>query len=126
MAFSVQLPAMSVLKKFTAILKILCNAHLSPFDLLLHILDPSNSECEFYRACFYKDDEKFRKLVDHITGHHLGQEKFKQLPHVFDAVCPSVSTEMDLLTNMEGTPRSIKELTPDILHNWSLNKCIRV
>ena len=41
-------------------------------------------------------------------------------------VCSVVSREMDQLAKMEGGPKSIKELMPDFLWNWSLAKAIAI
>lgn len=119
------LPPMSPEQKLDTILNILCEAWKSLIDLLLYVLDPSHLDHEFYHCRLYEDGDKLSRMLDFIVAHPSGHETFARLPHALDTVCRKVSQEMDMLTKIDsGGPKSIKELTPDYLWNWSLRTAI--
>ena len=100
------LPPMSPKQKFDTILGILHEARKSLIDLLLHVLDPSHLDHEFYRHRLYEDGDKLSRMLDFIVAHPSGRETFARLPHALDMVCRKVSQEMDMLTKIDsGAPR---------------------
>lgn len=106
-------------KHFRNVLDILRDARLSPFDLVLHLLDKSKDEYAQFRSYLYDDDStKLFKILDLITEHTVGRSKFQEWLRrsaAFEVVTEIIHDEMervrkaDLLTGVADiTPTYIQ------------------
>ncbi|KAJ7667335.1 hypothetical protein B0H17DRAFT_1142824 [Mycena rosella] len=123
-----RIPAGSKTSKIDAVLQLLRDARLSPFDIIMHILDPSSgSKYRDYRSALYKDDVyRIQALLDTLLLDERSARIFTEWvkPHAVDVVCDSMAEEMTVLTRALGTAPSVKALTPAYLRGWSLEKCV--
>jgi len=64
---------------FEDMLAILHKGRLSPFDLMLHLLDDANLKYWAYHNELYKDEnKKLGEILKHIFSNMLGKEKLKE------------------------------------------------
>ena len=73
---------------------------LSPFDLILEILDDDKPEYSFHRTEFYKEgNEKLAKILDAILSSGPGKIKlgtWMQRPATFDTFRDVITQEMNV------------------------------
>ncbi|KAJ7740399.1 hypothetical protein B0H16DRAFT_1324510 [Mycena metata] len=123
-----RIPAGSKTSKIDTVLQLLRDARLSPFDIIMHILDPSSgSKYRDYRFALYKDNGyRIQALLDALLLDEHNERIFTEWvkPRAVDVVCNSMAEEMTALTRALGTAPSVKALTPAYLRGWSLEKCV--
>jgi hypothetical protein len=67
---------MSRAERFAKAIDILKGRRLSPFDLILEILDDNNSDYIEYQIELYKDkSSKLQRVLDSILASHSGKQK---------------------------------------------------
>lgn len=76
-------------QKMRMILDIICDARISPVDVLKATLDPKNTGFSHYQAMFYKKGGKMASLLDRLAVHPHEQERIEEwlTPHAVDIVC---------------------------------------
>jgi hypothetical protein len=75
-------------QRFEDVLDILREGRLSPFDLMVELLDESNLKYWAYRNELYKEEnKKLREILDLIFSNAPGKEKLNEwmLPHALEA-----------------------------------------
>ena len=71
---------------------------MSPIDILIDVLDPSDEKHQYYRQALYRDDaSKLHILLDHIIANPNGKQKMDDwmAPHAIDYTCDIVDAEME-------------------------------
>ena len=72
---------------------------LSPFDLVLEILDEDKPQYSYHRAEFYKEgNQKLEKILNVITASAVGKRKLQswmRQPPGIALFCDVISEEMD-------------------------------
>ena len=115
---------MSLLECILDALAILRGRRLSPFDLILKILDDDNPQYSYHRMEFYKDsNQKLSKILDVILTNDAGKRKLQswiQQPAVIDLVCNAVSGEMKHVQKADLLP-GIAAITPNLIKTWTIS-----
>lgn len=69
---------MSLLERIQDVLALLRHHHLSPFDLVLELLDNNKPQYSSYRTEFYKEgNEKLSRFLDAIISIDSGKRKLR-------------------------------------------------
>lgn len=105
------------------VLQTLRDNWLSPFDLILDILNDSNPNYSQYRNELYKkENKKLGQIFDHICANAAGQVKFNELilPRAVELVCTTISDEMEIVKDMERLP-GLSEITPEFIVGWNVS-----
>ena len=113
----------SRVQRFEDVLAILREGRLSPFDLILHLLDDANLKYWAYRNELYKEEnKKLGEVLELIFSNMLGKEKLKEwiLPHALEIVCDKVTDEMDLVQEEERLP-GLNAITPEFIKTWRVS-----
>lgn len=108
------------------VLQTFSDAARSPLDLILDLLDPTQSEYENYRSRWFSPTcNKLSLLLDRIFSHPKGNGLILQWmrPHVLDSVCSLVSSEMDLVVNKLYLP-SVEHISSEFINDWTLETVI--
>ena len=103
-------------------LNILKGGRLSPFDLILEILDNHNADYAGYRIELYKDkNSKLPRILDSILATEAGKQKLWSWmqPHALEMVCEAIDEEMDAVT-MGDLLSSLAAITPDFIKSWTV------
>lgn len=122
-------PRLSTNGRISEALKTLRDGRISPFDMFLKLLDPSEEEFSGYRNSFYtvpkgSEISKLDKLLDQILADPHGRTRILQWmePHAISFVLDKVSAEMDdIKVSFRGTMDAI---TPDFLAAWDVNSMV--
>jgi hypothetical protein len=81
------------------VLAILRQHHLSPFDLVLEILDENKPQYTYYRKEFYKEgNEKLSRFLDAIISIEPGKRKLQtwmRQSAAVDIFCDIITEEID-------------------------------
>ena len=120
---SSQSSRMSLSERVQDTLAILRGRRLSPFDLILEILDEDKPEYSYHRTEFYKEgNEKLTKILDAILSSGLGKIKLRtwmRQPATTDLFCNVITQEMNNVQKAELLP-GIAAITPEFIKNWSI------
>lgn len=103
-------------------LRILQGRRLSPLDLMLEVLNRSNTQYKSARTAIYTThSEKLVMLLDLLMNDRQGAEIVRGWlkPIATDIVQDIVAEEMDSTKAALLTPSGAQELTPEVLENWS-------
>lgn len=106
-----------------AVLQVLRDHWLSPFDLIIAILDDSNPQYSQYRHELYKkENRKLGQIFDHICSNPAGHIKFEEsiLSRAVDLVCATVSSEIDAVKDKERLP-GLSKINPDFILGWNVS-----
>jgi hypothetical protein len=101
---------------------ILKAGRLSPFDLVIELLDNDNAEYYGYRTKLYKPgNTKLSKILDSILGNHSGKQKLWSWmrPLALEIVSEAIDKEMDSVTKEEILP-GISSITPGFIKSWTV------
>lgn len=107
---------------FAEVLEIFRSNRLSPFDLMVEMLDDSKPRYSYYRTELYKaENRKLRHILDHIMSNPAGQKKLDSeiLPHALGLICQKVTAEMDVVKSVEKLP-GLNEITPEFINGWKV------
>ena len=114
---------MSLSARVQDTLAILRGRRLSPFDLILEILDEKKPEYSYHRTEFYKEgNEKLTKILDAILSSEPGKIKLRnwmRQPATTDLFCDVITQEMNNVQKAEQLP-GIAAITPEFIKNWSI------
>lgn len=113
---------MSREERIAKAIDILKGGRLSPFDLILEILDHSNSDYASYRIELYKDNSsKLFRILDSILAADSGKKKLWSWmrPHALELVCEDIDNEMNAVTK-EELLSGLSDMTPDFIQNWDV------
>ena len=106
------------------ILAVLRSRRLSPFDLILEILDEDKPQYAYHRAEFYKEgNHKLFRILDVILANDSGKRKLKSWIRgsaALDLVCDVITEEMNLVQKAEQLP-GIAAITPEFIKNWTVS-----
>jgi hypothetical protein len=108
---------------FEDVLGILREGHLSPFDLMVELLDDSNLKHCAYRNELYKEENiKLSEILELIFSNASGKEKLTEwmLPHALEVICGKVSDEMDVVQKAKKLP-GLEAITPEIIKAWRVS-----
>ena len=103
-------------------LDILKGGRLSPFDLILEILDGHNVDYAGYRIELYKDkSSKLPCILDSILATDAGKQKLWawMRPHALEMVCEAIDKEMDSVTT-GNLLSGLSAITPDFIKSWTV------
>ena len=105
-------------------LALLRGSCLSPFDLVLEILDEGKSEYSYHRTEFYKDgNEKLFKILNSIVSSGPGRSKLRtwmRQPVAVDLFGDVITQEISKVQKAELLP-GIAAITPEFINNWSIS-----
>ncbi len=113
---------MSRTERIEKALGLLKDGRLSPFDLVLEVLDDENAKYTGYRNELYKvGNQKLSKILDSILATDSGKQKLWSWmrPHALKIVCEVIDEEMDSVTKEELLP-GISAITPDFIKSWAV------
>jgi hypothetical protein len=100
-------------ERVSAALTFLREGKLSPIDLLIDVLNPSDEKHQYYRQALYKADaSKLHILLDHIIADRNGKQKMDEwmAPHAVDYTCEVVDAEMEAMK--KKLSMSVSNVTP--------------
>jgi hypothetical protein len=113
---------MSRVDRISAALAVLKEGGLSPFDMVLEILDEYNPEYWSYRHELYKEkSSKLALILERIAGSVPGKHKLWtwMRPHSLQLVQQIVEEEMDVVNKFNILP-GISAITPEYIEAWSV------
>ncbi|KAH9011630.1 hypothetical protein EDB85DRAFT_2159783 [Lactarius pseudohatsudake] len=119
---------MSRAERIGKALGLLKDGRLSPFDLILEVLNDNNVEYAGYRNELYKvGNQKLAKILDSILTADSGKQKLWlwMQPHALEIVCEVVDKEMDSVTKGELLP-GVSAITPDFIKSWTVEDMCNV
>ena len=115
-------------ERIQEVLTLLRGGNLSPFDVVLEILDERNPEYSGYRNEFYKEgNQKMPKILDHILAAAAGKRKLWtwMRPYALVLVCEDIDKEMNTIAQ-EDFLTGLADITPDFIKSWTVeNSCKR-
>ena len=90
--------------------------YLSPFNLVLRVLDEGNAQYSFYRAEFYKNNcQNLFKILDAISINGLGKlGRRMQQSQDLGIFCDIINDEMDAVKDIEKLP-GLASITPEFM-----------
>ncbi|KAF8274044.1 hypothetical protein EI94DRAFT_1768902 [Lactarius quietus] len=113
---------MSRVERITKALGVLKDGRLSPFDLILEVLDSNNTEYAGYRNELYKSkNDKLQKILDSVLITDSGKQKLWSWmrPHALEIVCGVIDEEMDSITKEDILP-GLSAISPDYIKSWTV------
>ena len=119
---SVRAPKILRGDRFTKALGILKAGRLSPFDLILELLNDNNADYAGYRNELYKENNsKLPSILDSILVTSAGKQKLWSWmrPRALEIVCQVIDEEMDSVTKGDILP-GISAITPDFIKSWTV------
>jgi hypothetical protein len=115
---------MSLLERVQDALALLRGCRLSPFDLVLEILDKDKPEYSYHRTEFYKEgNEKLSKILDAIVSSGPGKSKLRtwmRRPVAVDLFGDVITQEINNVQKVELLP-GIAAITPEFIKNWTIS-----
>ena len=106
------------ISRIDQIFELLRAGHLSPFDLVLKVLDDRNARYSSYRAEFYrKDSQKLFTILDAISINGLGRKKLRrwmQQSQGLGIFCDIINDEMNTVKGVEKLP-GLAAITPEFI-----------
>lgn len=108
--------------RITSAIATLKGRRLSPFDLIIEILDNDNAEYHGYRTELYKPgNSKLSKILDSILGTDSGKQKLRSWmqPHALEIVSEVIDEEMDAISQKDILP-GVSAITPDFIKSWTV------
>jgi hypothetical protein len=109
-------------QRIETVLTFLREGKLSPIDILIDVLDPSDEKHQSYHEELYKADaSKLQVLLDNIMDDPKGKRKMDEWmrPHAVDFTCQIVDAEMEAIK--KKLSMAVSDVTPDFMASWSLN-----
>ena len=119
-SFRHQTKRISRFERIDEALDVLKAGHLSPFDLILAILDGSNEKYGGYQNEFYKkDNKKLDEFLDLVLSNETGNRKLQKWmeSHALDLVYKKVKEEMDNVQCAERLPGT-EAITPTFIEDF--------
>lgn len=115
---------MSLSDRISDVLEILRGRRLSPFDLILQILDEDKHQYAQHRNEFYKEsNQKLFKILNIILANNAGKRKLRtwiRQAEPLNLVCDIVSEEMTCLQEEYLQP-GISAITPEFIKTWTIS-----
>ena len=115
---------MSLSERVQDTLALLRACHLSPFDLVLEILDKDKLEYSYHQTEFYKEgNEKLSKILDAFVSSDPGRSKLRtwmRRPVAVDLFGDVIMQEMNSVQKAELLP-GIAAATPEFIKNWTIS-----
>ena len=115
---------MSLAERVQDALALLRGCRLSPFDLVLEILDEDKPEYSYHRTEFYKEgNEKLSKILDAIASSGPGRSKLQtslRRPATVELFGNVITQEINKVQKAELLP-GIAAITPEFIKNWSIS-----
>jgi hypothetical protein len=115
---------LSLSERVHDILDLLRGCRLSPFNLVLEILDEDKPEYSYYRTEFYKEgNEKLSKILDAIVSSNPGRSKLRtwmRRPVAVDLFGDVITQEITKVQKAELLP-GIAAITPEFIKNWTIS-----
>ena len=115
---------MSLSERIQDTLALLRGCRLSPFDLVLEILNEDKPEFSGHRKEFYKEgNEKLSKILDAIVSNGPGRSKLRtwmRKPVAVDLFSEVITQEMNNVQKTELLP-GIAAITPEFIKNWTIS-----
>ena len=112
--------------RITEILSLLRGGRLSPFDLVLEVLDKSQPKYSSYQVEFYKENnQKLSMILDKITSSARGKIKFSswlKSESGLKLVCEIIGGKMDEVQKVEKLS-TLASVTPEFIKDWSISGC---
>ncbi|KAF8267780.1 hypothetical protein EI94DRAFT_1700716 [Lactarius quietus] len=108
-------------------ISVLKDRWLSPFDLVLEVLDESNAEYSGYCTSLYKENNtKLSRILDHIAVTDSGERKLRSFmgPRTLDIVCKTIEDEMDTIAKGESLP-GLSTISPNFIKSWMIAYVLR-
>lgn len=106
-------------------LNLLRGRRLSPFDLVLEILDEDKPQYSYHRAEFYKEgNQKLEKILNIVIADAAGKRKLQtwmRRPLAVDLFCDIISEEMDSVRDAELLPGTAAAASPEFIMNWTVS-----
>ncbi len=116
---------MSLSERIQDVLALLRHHRLSPFDLVLEILDKSHPQYSCYRNEFFKEgNEKLVRFLDAVTSITSGKAKLKtwmQQPAALGLFCDVITEEMNAIQLVEQQPKIATVTTPEFIRDWTVS-----
>ncbi|PPR02842.1 hypothetical protein CVT24_002320 [Panaeolus cyanescens] len=112
-------------QRISDVLKLLKEGGLSPFDLILEILDETKVEYWDYRTAFYKESSlKMAKILDTIMLSTKGRKKLTtwMQPHAVRLVKEIVEDEIDTLNKANKLSGMSDAIKPEYIEAWDMSK----
>lgn len=109
--------------RINKILSLLRGGRLSPFDLVLEVLDEYQPKYSSYQVEFYKENnQKLTLLLNKISSNTNGRRKICSWIESsgLDLVCEIVSKEMDEVQKAEKVS-TLTSITPDFIKSWDIS-----
>lgn len=112
-------------RRISEILTLLRGGRLSPFDLVLEVLDEYKPQYKAYQVEFYKEsNQKLSIILDRIAGNPTGRIKLSTWikgPGGLGVVCEIISDEMDDVQKAENLSGGLTSITPEFIKSWSIS-----
>ena len=108
--------------RFANAINVLKDGGLSPFDLMLEVLDQKNPQYDGYRAELFKvNNTKLSKILDLIAAVNVGERKLRSLirPLALEIVCEAIDKEMDSVAKGEILP-GLHAISPEFIKSWTV------
>ena len=116
---------LSLSERIQDVLALLRHHRLSPFDLVLEILDKNRPQYSCYRKEFYKEgNEKLSRFLNAVISIDSGKAKLQawmRQPTAMDIFCDVIAEEMNGIQLAEQLPKISAVTTPDSIRNWTVN-----
>ncbi|KAF7371830.1 hypothetical protein MVEN_00039800 [Mycena venus] len=104
--------------------KTLCSLQISPFQLILQVLNPDDWHYDYYRNHLYREDStRFSDLIEAIMRDEHGKMKLLECmrPHLLDFACSTVAEQMEerratLILSGIGV------ITPEFINAWNIEE----
>ncbi len=105
-------------------LALLRHHRLSPFDLVLEVLDKNQPRYSCYRTEFYKEgNEKLSRFLDAVISIDSGKTKLQawmRQPAAMDIFCDVITEEMNGIRLAEQLPKIAAVTTPESIRDWTV------
>ncbi|KAJ7434402.1 hypothetical protein FB451DRAFT_1467611 [Mycena latifolia] len=99
-------------------------SNISPVEVLIQILDPSDIDYDRYRTHLYSEGStKLSALLETIMSNDAGKRKLLECmrPHLADFACQIVAEQMEERRVMSTLP-GIGAITPEFIDGWSIDE----
>ncbi|KAF8184459.1 hypothetical protein BJ912DRAFT_927826 [Pholiota molesta] len=110
-------------RRIFEILALLRGGRLSPFDLVLEILDENKPQYSGYQVEFYKEsNQKLYSILDRINSNASGKAKLSTWikgPGLI-LVCEVIGDKMDDVQQVEKISGGLSSITPEFIRSWSI------
>lgn len=113
---------MSREERIQEVLTLLKDGNLSPFDVILEVLDEANPGYSSYRNELYKEgNRKLSTILDCILTTESGKQKLWSWmrPNALMCISDTIDTEMDSVAEKDRLS-GLAEIDPDFIKSWTV------